>query len=106
MNFAKTMAVFSTVCHVLLYTVTFAFLYPHMLQALSKRCKRLKPGTFAQLYPLYVRDWVRALNRLVHYTCLERAHLQLKPDAKDIRIRRVPGAFYRVRTLDSPPIWS
>ena len=35
-----------------------------------------------------------------------RAHLQQKADAWDIRISRIPRAFYRVRTLDSPPLWS
>ena len=32
--------------------------------------------------------------------------MQQKADARDIRVRCVPGEYYRVCTLDSPPIWS
>ena len=57
MTFVKTMAVFSTVCHVLLYTAIFAFVYqmPHIFPALRGQCKMLKYGTFAKLYPRYVK---------------------------------------------------
>ena len=57
MTFVITMAVFSTVCHVLLYTAIFAFVYqmPHVFPALRGQCKKLKYETFAQLYPRHVR---------------------------------------------------
>ena len=56
-TFVKTMAVFSTICHVLLYTAIFAFVYQmqHIFPALRGQCKKLKHGTFAQLYPHHVR---------------------------------------------------
>ena len=56
LTFVKTMAVFSTVCHVLLYTGIFAFVYqmPHIFPALRGQCKKLKPGTFARLNPRHV----------------------------------------------------
>ena len=46
-----TMAGFSTVCHVLIYTTIFAFVYqlPHICPALRGQCKTLKHGTFARL---------------------------------------------------------
>ena len=57
LTFVKTMAVFSTVCHVLLDTAIFAFVYlmPHIFPILRGQCKKLKHGTFAQLYPRHVR---------------------------------------------------
>ena len=57
LTFVKTMAVFSTVCHVLLYPDIFAFVYqmPHIFLALRGQCKKLKHGTFAWLYPRHVR---------------------------------------------------
>ena len=50
------MAVFSTVCHVLLYTTMFAFVFqmPHICPALSGQCKKLNHGSFAQLYTPHV----------------------------------------------------
>ena len=53
MTFVKTMAVFYTLCHVLLYTAIFAFVnqMPHIFPALRGQCKKLKHGTFARLYP-------------------------------------------------------
>ena len=53
LTFVKTMAVFSTVCHVLLYTGIFAFVY-HIFPALRGQCKKLKHGTFARLSPRHV----------------------------------------------------
>ena len=57
MTFVKTMAVFSTVCHVSLYTAIFAFVYqmPQIFPALRGQSKKLKHGTFARLYTLRVR---------------------------------------------------
>ena len=57
LTFVKTMAVFSTVCHVLLYTAIFAFVYqmPHISPSLRGQCKKFKYGTFARLYPRHVR---------------------------------------------------
>ena len=56
-TFVKTVAVFSTVCHVLLYTAISAFVYqlPHIFPALRGQCKKLKHGTVAWLYPRLVR---------------------------------------------------
>ena len=86
LTFVKTMAVFSTVCRVLLYTAIFAFLYqiPSIFPVLRGQCIKLKHGLFARLYPRHVRGlgaW-------------------LKPTGMR------SGAFNRVRTLNSPPIWS
>ena len=49
LTFVKTMAVFSTVCHVLLYTAIFAFVYqiPSIFPALRLQCIKLKHGLFA-----------------------------------------------------------
>ena len=58
MTFVKPMAVIFTVCHVLLYTAIFAFVYQmqHNFPALRPRqCKKLKYGTFARLYHRHVR---------------------------------------------------
>ena len=57
MTFVKTMAVFSTICHVLLYTTMFAFVYQmrHIFPALRGQCIKLKHDTFARLYPHHVR---------------------------------------------------
>ena len=106
LTFVKTMAVFSTVCHVLLYTAIFAFVYQmlHIYPALRGQCKKLKHGTFARLYPHHVRGlgaWLKPAGIFYYW---ERAHLQQKADASDISIRRVPGAFLRVPTQNSPPI--
>ena len=59
LTFVKTMAVFSTVCHVLLYTSKFAFVYlmPHIFPVLRGQYKMLKHGTFAWLSPLHVRGF-------------------------------------------------
>ena len=61
LTFVKTIAVFSTVCHVLLYTAIFAFVYqmPHIFPALRRQCKKLKHGTFPALTPARSGDWVR-----------------------------------------------
>ena len=57
MTFVKAMAVFSTICHVLLSTAIFAFVYQmqQIFPALRGQCKKLKHGTFARLYPHDVR---------------------------------------------------
>ena len=57
LTFVKTMAVFSTVCHVLLYTAIFAFVYQmsHIFPALKGQCKKSKQGTFALFNPCHVR---------------------------------------------------
>ena len=51
------MAGFSNICHVLLYTAIFAFVYQmaHIFPALWGQYKKLKYGTFARLYPRHVR---------------------------------------------------
>ena len=56
LTFVKTMAVFSNVCHVLLCTAMFAFVYQmqHIFPALREQCKKLKHGTFAQFNPRHV----------------------------------------------------
>ena len=82
MTFAKTMEVFSTVCHALLYTAIFAFVYlmPHIFPTLRGRYKMLKHGTFARLYPCHVRGlgaWLKPTGMLYW----EIAHLQQKADA-------------------------
>ena len=61
LTFVKTMAVFSTVRHVLLYTVISAFVYqmPHIFPALRGQCKKLKYGTFAGYIPALSGDLVR-----------------------------------------------
>ena len=58
MTFVKTMAVFSSVCHVLLYTAIFAIEYQmqHIFPAHRGQCKKLKHGTFARLNPRHVRE--------------------------------------------------
>ena len=66
MAFVKTMAVFPTICHVLLYTAIFAFVYqmPHIFPALRDQCKNLKHGTFARLYPRHIRGlgvWLKPI---------------------------------------------
>ena len=83
LTFVKTMAVFATVCHVLLYTAIFAFVYQmlHIFPALREQCKKLKHGTFAGYTPAMSRDWLCGEIRLVYYTYWERAHLQQKSDA-------------------------
>ena len=57
LTFVKTMAVFSTVCHVLLYSAIFAFVYQmlHIFPALRGHRKKLEHGTFARLNPHHVR---------------------------------------------------
>ena len=57
LTFVKTMAVFSTVCHVLLNTTIFDLVYqmPHIIPKLRGQCKNIKHGTFARLYPHHVR---------------------------------------------------
>ena len=57
LTFAKFMAVFSTICHVLLYTAMFVIVYqmPHISPTLRGHCKKLKHGTFARLDPRHVR---------------------------------------------------
>ena len=61
LTFVKTMAVFSTVCHLLLYTAIFAFVYqiPYIFPALRGQWKKLKHGTFADLTPAMSGNWVR-----------------------------------------------
>ena len=57
LTFVKTVSVFSTYCHVLLYTAIFAFVYqmPHIFPALRGQYKKLKHCTFCRLYPRHVR---------------------------------------------------
>ena len=56
LTFVKTIAVFSTIYHVLLYTAIFAFVYQmlHVFPTLRGQCKKSKHGTFAQIYPCHV----------------------------------------------------
>ena len=58
LTFVKTMAVFSTLCHVLLYTAIIAFVYLmlHIFPTLRGQCKMLKHDTFARLSPRLVKD--------------------------------------------------
>ena len=77
LTFVKTMAVFSTVCHVLLYTAIFAFVYqmPHISPSLRGQCKKFKYGTFARLYPRHVRGlgmWLKLTGIL--YLLWESSH--------------------------------
>ena len=53
LTFVKTIAVFYTVCHVLLYTAMFAFVYqmPYSSPAQRGQCKKLKHSMFSRLYP-------------------------------------------------------
>ena len=57
LRFVKTMAVFSTVGHVLLYTAIFDFVYQmqHIFPTLRGQCKKLKHYTFARFNPHHVR---------------------------------------------------
>ena len=61
LTFVETMAVFSTVCHVLLYTAIFAFAFVLYIKCrtfsphLGDNAKSSKHGTFAGLYLRHVR---------------------------------------------------
>ena len=64
LTFVKTMAVFSTVCHVLLYTAI-VYQMPHIFPALRGQCKKLNHGTFARLNPRHVRGlgaWLKIVS--------------------------------------------
>ena len=85
LTYVKIMAVFSTVCHVLLYTVIFAFVYimPNIFRALRGQWKMLKHGTFARLSPSHVRGfgaWLNPtgiLNLLGELTCSRKLMLEI-----------------------------
>ena len=85
LTFVKTIAVSSTVRHVLLYTAIFAFVYqmPPIFPALRGQCKKLIYSIFARLYPCHVRG-IGCMVKTDWYTYWERAHLQQKADAWDI----------------------
>ena len=77
LTFVKTLAVTSTVCHVLL-CIAMLTLYikcptcPRTKGTLQKRC------TFALPYPHHVKGLGACLNRLVHYNNWERTYLSRK----------------------------
>ena len=69
LTFVKAMAVLSTLCHVLLYTAIFAFVYlmPHIFPTLRGQSKILKHDTFAWLSLSLVRDlgaWLKPTSNL------------------------------------------
>ena len=56
LTFVKTMAVFSTICHIFLYTAIFAFISNAAhFPSLRGQCKKLKHDTFAPLSARHVR---------------------------------------------------
>ena len=83
MTFVKTMAVIATVCHVLLYTAIFAFVYQmsQIFPTLRGQYKKLKHGTFAWLYPRHVRGlgaWLKP-NGILYF--LGESSFEQKADA-------------------------